>query len=205
MYQPYIAKEFIDPKNNQVVSKKTPVEKRKVISKETSEKVRYALENVVAKGSGKGAYIDGYRRWKTGTAQKVKDGKYLENNYIVSFIGFAPADDPEIVVYVAVDNPKGVTVWWRVATPIVGNILRDALPVMGVKPRKEQVEKEYKWGDTPTVEVPNLIGMKKKDLQTQLVDLKLDISGDGEKVIKQSPEAGAKVKEGSKIRIYFGN
>ncbi|MFH4259024.1 PASTA domain-containing protein, partial [Acinetobacter baumannii] len=62
-----------------------------------------------------------------------------------------------------------------------------------------------KWGDTPTVEVPNLIGMKKKDLQTQLVDLKLDISGDGEKVIKQSPEAGAKVKEGSKIRIYFGN
>ena len=86
------------------------MEKRKVISKETSEKVRYALENVVAKGSGKGAFIDGYRvGGKTGTAQKVKDGKYLENNYIVSFIGFAPADDPEIVVYVAVDNPKGVT------------------------------------------------------------------------------------------------
>ncbi|MGR9591164.1 MULTISPECIES: stage V sporulation protein D [Bacillus cereus group] len=207
LYQPYIAKEFIDPENNQVVSKKTPVEKRKVISKETSEKVRYALENVVAKGSGKGAYIDGYRvGGKTGTAQKVKDGKYLENNYIVSFIGFAPADDPEIVVYVAVDNPKGVTQFGGVvAAPIVGNILRDALPVMGVKPRKEQVEKEYKWGDTPTVEVPNLIGMKKKDLQTQLVDLKLDISGDGEKVIKQSPEAGARVKEGSKIRIYFGN
>lgn len=55
------------------------------------------------------------------------------------------------------------------------------------------------------MEVPNLIGMKKKDLQTQLVDLKLDISGDGGKVIKQSPEAGAKVKEGSKVRIYFGN
>ena len=72
----------------------------------------------------------------------MKDGKYLENNYIVSFIGFAPADDPEIVVYVAVDNPKGVTQFGGVvAAPIVGNILRDALPVMGVKPRKEQVEK----------------------------------------------------------------
>lgn len=135
----------------------------------------------------------------------MKDGKYLENNYIVSFIGFAPADDPEIVVYVAVDNPKGVTQFGGVvAAPIVGNILRDALPVMGVKPRKEQVEREYKWGDTPTVEVPNLIGMKKKDLQTQLVDLKLDISGDGEKVIKQSPEAGAKVKEGSKLEFTSG-
>ncbi|MCQ6569650.1 penicillin-binding transpeptidase domain-containing protein, partial [Bacillus mycoides] len=85
-------------------------------------------------------------------------------NYIVSFIGFAPADDPQIVVYVAEDNPKGVTQFGGVvAAPSVGNILRDALPVMGVDPRKEQVEKEYKWGATPTLEVPNLIGMKKKD------------------------------------------
>ena len=143
LYQPYIAKEFIDPKNNQVVSKRH-LWKKKSYFQGNFRKSSVCIRNVVAKGSGKGAFIDGYRvGGKTGTAQKVKDGKYLENNYIVSFIGFAPADDPEIVVYVAVDNPKGVTQFGGVvAAPIVGNILRDALPVMGVKPRKEQVERD---------------------------------------------------------------
>ncbi|WP_369902928.1 stage V sporulation protein D [Bacillus manliponensis] len=206
LYQPYIAKEFIDPKTGKVVNRKAPVAKRNVISKETSEQVRYALEHVVAKGSGNKAFIDGYRvGGKTGTAQKVKDGNYLDNNYIVSFIGFAPADDPQVVVYVAVDNPKGsLQFGGLVAAPIVGNILRDALPVMGVEPRKEQVEKKVTWPDTPAIEVPNLIGMKKKDLQTQLLDLQIDVSGEGDEVVKQSPEPGTKVKEGSKIRIYFG-
>ncbi len=68
------------------------------------------LESVVAKGTGGKAFVDSYRvGGKTGTAQKAQGGRYLENNYIVSFMGFAPADDPQIVVYVAVDNPKGVT------------------------------------------------------------------------------------------------
>lgn len=206
LYQPYIAKEFIDPNTGKVVNKTAPVAKKNVISKETSEQVRYALEHVVAKGSGNKAYIDGYRvGGKTGTAQKVKDGKYLDNNYIVSFIGFAPADNPQIVVYVAVDNPKGsLQFGGLVAAPIVGNIIRDALPVMGVEPRKEQVEKKVAWPDTPPVEVPDLIGMKKKDLQTQLIGLQIDASGEGDKVVKQSPEPGAKVKEGSKVRIYLG-
>ncbi|MCG3084770.1 penicillin-binding transpeptidase domain-containing protein, partial [Anoxybacillus sp. LAT27] len=74
---------------------------------ETSAKVRYALESVVARGTGNKAYIEGYRvGGKTGTAQKVKNGRYVNGEYIVSFIGFAPADDPQILVYFAVDNPK---------------------------------------------------------------------------------------------------
>ncbi|WP_028398913.1 stage V sporulation protein D [Ectobacillus panaciterrae] len=207
LYQPYIAKEFIDPKTKQVVSRKTPVAKRTVISEETSKQVRTALENVVAKGSGKGAYIDGYRvGGKTGTAQKVKDGRYMEGNYIVSFIGFAPVDDPQIVVYVAVDNPKGTVQFGGVvAAPIVGNMMRDMLPTLGVEPRKGGLDKELTWLDTPTIEVPNLIGMKKSELQEQLIDLKLEVSGSGDKVIDQSPESGVKVKQGSKVRIYLGN
>ena len=83
---------------------------RSVISEETSATVRYALESVVANGTGRNAYIENYRvGGKTGTAQKVADGKYMVGNYILSFIGFLPADDPEVIVYVAVDNPKGVT------------------------------------------------------------------------------------------------
>lgn len=207
LYQPYIAKEFIDPKTNQSVSKKTPVAKSHVISEETSKKVRYALENVVAKGSGKGAYIDGYRvGGKTGTAQKVKDGRYMDGNYIVSFIGFAPADDPQIIVYTAIDNPKGTVQFGGVvAAPIVGNMLRDMLPVLGVQPRSGGIDKQLNWLDIPSVEVPDLIGLDKKQLQEQLVDLQLDVSGSGDKVIDQSPKSGVKLKQGSKIRIYMGN
>ena len=86
----YIAKEWIDPVTKQTVKKQTPIAKRKVISEEASKQIRYALESVVAQGTGRNAFVDGYRvGGKTGTAQKVKDGKYLKNNHIVSFIGTA--------------------------------------------------------------------------------------------------------------------
>ncbi|MDT2045700.1 stage V sporulation protein D [Priestia aryabhattai] len=207
LYTPYIAKEWVDPKTGNVVQKNEPEAKRKVISEETSKQVRFALESVVAQGSGKNAFVEGYRvGGKTGTAQKAKDGKYLENNHIVSFIGFAPADDPELVVYVAVDNPKGTTQFGGVvAAPIVGKIMEDSLPVLGVQPRTGQIEKELTWLDTPMIKVPNLVGLSKKELQEQLVNLKLDVSGSGEEVIKQSPEAGTKVKEGETIRVYMSN
>ncbi|MCA1200416.1 MULTISPECIES: stage V sporulation protein D [Priestia] len=207
LYTPYIAREWVDPKTGNVVRKNEPEAKRKVISEETSKQVRFALESVVAQGSGKNAFVEGYRvGGKTGTAQKAKDGKYLENNHIVSFIGFAPADDPELVVYVAVDNPKGTTQFGGVvAAPIVGKIMEDSLPVLGVQPRTGQIEKELTWLDTPMIKVPNFVGLSKKELQEQLVNLKLDVSGSGEKVIKQSPEAGTKVKEGETIRVYMSN
>ena len=206
LYTPYIAKELIDSKTGETIMKKKPQAKRRVISEETSKEVRGALESVVAKGSGGGAFVEGYRvGGKTGTAQKAENGRYLENNHIVSFIGFAPADNPEIVIYVAVDNPKGTVQFGGVvAAPIVGKIMEDSLQVMGVKPRKNQIEKEKKWNDPIMIEVPNVVGMTKKDLQTQLLNMKLDIAGQGEKVIKQAPEPGVKIKEGSTIRIYLG-
>ena len=187
--------------------RKTPQAKRQVISKETSKQVREALETVVAKGSGKNAYNESYRvGGKTGTAQKVKDGHYIKNNYIVSFIGFAPADDPQIVVYIAVDNPKETVQFGGVvAAPIVGNIMKDSLQVLDVKPRKNGLEKEKNYLDPVLIEIPNLVGMNKKELSTQLLTLKLDIAGKGNKVVKQAPEAGVKVKEGSTIRIYLGD
>ena len=186
---------------------KKPDAKRRVISEETSKQVREALESVVAKGSGKGAYIESYRVGvKTGTAQKVKDGQYIKNNHIVSFIGFAPADDPQIVVYIAVDNPKGTVQFGGVvAAPIVGNIMEDALIQLGVKPREGGLERETVWGDPVMVEIPNLVGLHKKDLQAMLVALNIDISGTGDKIVKQAPEPGVKVKEGSTIRLYLGD
>lgn len=205
LYQPYVAKQLVDSQTNEVVMKKSPVAKRKVISEKTSEQIRYALESVVAQGSGKKAFIEGYRvGGKTGTAQKAQGGRYLENNYILSFIGFAPADDPQIVVYVAVDNPKNaIQFGGQVAAPIVGNIIEDSMRVLGVEQRKNQLEKKVTWLDTPMIEVPNLIGLEKNKIVNQLFNLKLDISGEGEKIVKQAPEPGTKVEEGSTIRIYL--
>jgi stage V sporulation protein D (sporulation-specific penicillin-binding protein) len=205
LYQPYIAKEWIDPATGEVVSRKTPVAKRRVISEETSKQIRFALESVVAQGTGKGAFVDGYRvGGKTGTAQKAQDGRYLQNNHIVSFIGFAPSDNPQIVVYLAVDNPKGTVQFGGiVAAPIVRNMMEDSLRTLGVQPRKNQIEKKTSWLDQPLVKVPDLVGLSKKELKQQLYNLKLDVSGQGEYVVAQAPEAGVKVKEGSTIRVYL--
>lgn len=206
LYQPYIAKELVDPKTGEVVMRKTPVAKRRVISEETSKELRYALESVVANGTGRNAFVDGYRvGGKTGTAQKAKDGVYLENNHIVSFIGFAPADDPQIVVYLAIDNPKGtIQFGGTVAAPIVGKIIDDSMRVLEVEPRKQQMEKEMTWLDTPLVEVPDLKGMTREEIYQKFYNLKLEVEGEGKVVIHQSPEPGKKVKEGSSIRIYLG-
>ncbi len=208
LYTPYIAKEWVDPISGDVISRNTPKAKGRVISEETSKIVRHALESVVAQGTGKGAFVEGYRvGGKTGTAQKSKPGGgYLQNNHIVSFIGFAPADDPQIVVYLAVDNPKNTLQFGGVvAAPIVGNIMEDSLRALGVEPSKNQIEKEYtNWLDPKPVVVPNVVGLTKKEIQQQLLNLKLDISGEGDVIVEQAPEPGVKVKEGTTIRVYLG-
>ena len=108
LYQPFLVKEMLEPETNTVFYSKEPNIRANVISEETSSLVRFALESVVANGSGRNAYIENYRvGGKTGTAQKVQDGHYMDGNYILSFIGFMPAADPEIVVYVAIDHPVG--------------------------------------------------------------------------------------------------
>lgn len=205
LYKPYIAQELIDPVTKEVVMRNTPIAKRKVISEETSKEIRHALETVVAQGSGFRAFVDSYRiGGKTGTAQKAQNGRYLENNFIVSFMGFAPADDPQIIVYVAVDNPKGGLIFGgTVAAPIVGSIMKDGLMALGVEPRKDQIEKEIKWPDKPLITLPDLTGLTKLEITEQLLNLKIDASGEGNVVVRQSPEAGSKVKEGSTIRLYF--
>ena len=110
LYKPYIVKRIVEPNTQEIIQENKPQIVKKVIKSETSRTVRSALETVVAYGTGRNAYIEGYRiGGKTGTAQKVKNGIYLSGNYILSFIGFIPADNPQAVVYVAVDNPKGIT------------------------------------------------------------------------------------------------
>ena len=207
LYKPYIAKTFIEPETKSVVKTLKPQKEKDIISKETSGLVRYALESVVANGTGRNAYIENYRvGGKTGTAQKVKDGRYMVGNYIVSFIGFAPADDPQIVVYVAIDNPKGVTQYGgTVAAPVAKSIINDAINILNIDKDKKSMPKEYQWLDIKYINLPDVEGLNVEDARTQLKGFQIEYAGEGEKIIHQSPEGNNLVAENSKIKLMLGS
>jgi len=207
LYTPYVVKKVFNPNTGEVIQETEPVVKKQVIREETSAKVRGALESVVAKGSGRQAYRDGLRiGGKTGTAQKVENSRYINGEYIVSFIGFAPADNPQIVVYVAVDNPKKTTQFGGVvAAPIVGQIIEDVAPFVGIEKSKEQLEKDYRWGDPITVKVPSFIGQTKDDIAKQHYPFRIEWHGEGSKIGNQLPEVDSVIKQDGTIHLYLEN
>ena len=208
LYTPYLVSSISNANTLDTVLVNKPKLKRNIISEESSKMVRYALESVVAKGTGRNAYLNGYRvGGKTGTAQKVKDGRYMDGNYILSFIGFMPANDPEVVVYVAVDNPKGVVQYGgTVAAPIAKRVLESCASALNIKKSKSDIEREYELWDIKYYEVPNVIGMTKKEARNAIgINYQIEYSGVGEKIVYQSPKEGEFVKQGEKIRLMLGN
>ncbi|MHC8516320.1 penicillin-binding transpeptidase domain-containing protein [Sporosarcina sp. ITBMC105] len=203
LYRPYIVKEIKNDKGETLQSFE-PEMKRRVISEETSAQVREALESVVANGSGRNAFNDGLRvGGKTGTAQKVVDGGYSDGDYIVSFIGFAPADDPELLVYVAVDSPKNsVQFGGVIAAPIVGRIIEEIAPLAGVEKRADQLEKEYRWGDPITHRVPDLTGMTKGMVARQLHTYRIQWHGEGDVIKYQMPAPDSLMNVDDIIHVY---
>lgn len=208
LYTPYLVSSISNANTLDTVLVNKPKLKRNIISEESSKMVRYALESVVAKGTGRNAYLNGYRvGGKTGTAQKVKDGRYMDGNYILSFIGFMPANDPEVVVYAAVDNPKGVVQYGgTVAAPIAKRVLESCASALNIKKSKSDIEREYELWDIKYYEVPNVIGMTKKEARNAIgINYQIEYSGVGEKVIYQSPKEEEFVKQGEKIRLMLGD
>lgn len=167
--------------------------------------MRYALETVVALGGGRSAYIDGYRiGGKTGTAQKAVNGQYLVNNYIMSFVGIVPSNNPEAVLYIALDNPKNTALLSSyTTTPIARRILLDIIDALEIERQPDQVEKDYDWNDDVYVEVPNVIGKSLKEAKSLLKDFTPTYTGDGDKVVEQSPQAGARIPKGSVVRLLL--
>ncbi len=136
LYSPYLVKEVYS--NSQALSVKTQPKKiATTIDKETSEKIKGYLEQVVALGSGKQAYIEGYRvGGKTGTAQKYKDGIINQGKYVMSFIGFFPADKPEYLCLVIVDEPVGGTYGSTVAAPLCKKVFERIINAKGILPNE---------------------------------------------------------------------
>ncbi len=207
LYKPYILKNITDSNTKTTILEASSESIRQVITKETSDMVRFALESVVANGTGRNAYIENYRvGGKTGTAQKVDKGHYMVGNYIVSFVGFMPADDPEIVVYVAIDHPKGVTQYGgTVAAPVAKAILESYISIRKLEPASDPMPKVYNWNDVKYQKLPNVVGMSLDEAKKTLKGYTLEYSGDGNKVIYQSPQANLYVSDNSIVKLMLSN
>ena len=207
LYKPYIVNSLNETETNTLIKKYSKQKVRDVITKETSDLVKFALESVVANGTGRNAYIENYRvGGKTGTAQKVSNGVYMTGNYIVSFMGFMPADNPQVVVYVAVDNPKGVIQYGgTVSAPIAKNIFQSAIDILNINPSLETMPKVYNWYDTKYVMVPSVINLDLKEAKKVLKGFKVLYSGKGNRVIYQSPKENYYIKEGSTVTLMLSD
>ena len=207
LYRPYIVKRIVEPQTKEIILENKPEKVRQVITKETSETVRMALETVVAYGTGRNAYIEGYRvGGKTGTAQKVKNGIYLTGNYILSFIGFLPADNPQAVVYVAIDNPKGVVQYGgTVSAPLAKNIMIDIIDELKLKPADYTLEKTYNWYDTKYAIIPDVIGMNIDEAKKELKKFMVTYSGTGKVIKAIAPTPKTYLPENATIKVLLGN
>ena len=207
LLKPYVLKNILEPETGNVMEHNSKTEVRRVISEETSEIMRYALETVVALGGGKSAYIDGYRiGGKTGTAQKAVNGSYLANNYIMSFVGIVPSNDPETVLYIAIDNPKDTALLSSyTTTPIARRILLDIIDALDIEKQDGGVEKDWEWSDKIYYEVVDVVGKTPDEAKKLLEHFSIEYSGSGEKIISQSPEAGTRLEDGSTVKLMLGD
>ena len=207
LYRPYILKSIYDSNTKTIILENKKESVRQVISKETSDMVKFALESVVANGTGRNAYIENYRvGGKTGTAQKVNNGHYMSGNYIVSFIGFMSVDDPSIVLYVAVDHPKGVVQYGgTVAAPIAKSILKSYIDIKKLEPSKDVMPKSYNWMDVKYKMLPNVVGLSVEEAKKVLKGYSIEYSNEGSKVLYQSPKANLYVEEGSTVKLMLTN
>ncbi len=200
LMKPYLVGKIVDSEGN-VISQTKPTVRRRVISEETSAVVRSMMESVVSEGTGKNAYLEGFRvAGKTGTAQKLDSGS---NTYIASFLCFAPADDPKVCVLIGVDSPSGyLTSGGALAAPVAKEVLRSTLNYLDVKPQYTEKELEQISAQVPSLN--GLILWQARNLAESL-GFVFKSSGSGEAVVSQFPEAGQKIPKGGIITVYTDN
>ncbi len=207
LMKPYIVKSIVDSKSGEVIEAKQPQFVRQVVSESTAKQVSEYLEQVVSDkvaGTGRSAAIDGYRvAGKTGTAQIVTDGQYSKDTWLISFIGYAPVEDPQILVAVIADEPdlggdyhEGI----KVAIPVFNDIVTQSLRYLGVSAKVKTdagttVEKK--------LSVPDMMNQTASDARKTLSAQKLNYEtiGNGTKIMSQFPAAGTEIS--SSQRIYL--
>lgn len=199
--KPHIVKEILDSNGN--VTQSFSTEKlRQVVSEETSQIISTCLSSVVENGSGKNAYVAGYRMCgKTGTSQKIdkvdESGTML---YVASFCGYAPADDPEYAIIVIIDEPRaGAYYGSAVSAPVASSIMGEILPYLGVEAK--YTDSEY---ESINKTVPETVGMDvEKAKQTiSAAGLSATVKGDGDTILRQNPAAGTASPSGGSVVLH---
>ena len=212
LMQPYIVSQITDS-SGYIVEETEPTIRRQVISGDTSALMRELLETVVVSGTGKNAQVMGYRvGGKTGTSENTEQlaahdpDEAVQKDYIVSFVGFAPADDPQIVILLLLDTPgrsTGIEIGGgSMAAPVVGNMLADILPLsLGIVP-------SYSDEDLRDINVivPRISGRSVQEASDILADMGFEVAvvGEGDLVTGQLPAQNAHVASGTKVVIYAG-
>ena len=200
LLEPYVVSEIVDSEGN-VVQQNARTVVRQVISEETSATMRQIIESVVTEGTAKNGSVVGYRiGGKTGTADKGQTG-----DVVVSFLCFAPADDPQVIMLITMDTPSRATGTYvsggNMVAPTASTVMAEILPYLGVEPSYSA--EELLGMDTT---VPNVIGMSVEEAKAKLKDraLSYKIVGDGETITDQTPAGGAIIPGKSSVILYVG-
>lgn len=200
LYTPYLVEQVLDDEGN-ILSQHETTAVRQVISEETSAKVRECLEWVVSDGGGRNGQVTGYRiGGKTGTADKTGT-----KDVVVSFMCFAPADDPQYIMLLTMDTPSrttGTAVFGgTMVAPVASQIMSEILPLLGVEP--DYTAEELVGADTT---VPNLVGQTREAAEERLAGLGFTFRtvGNGDTVTDQTPAGGAIVPGNASIILYLG-
>ncbi|MEN6350657.1 MAG: stage V sporulation protein D [Syntrophomonas sp.] len=204
LIKPHLVKQVID-NNGKVIKKFEPQIVRRVISEATSKELCGMLEGEVTNGTGKNAYLEGYRvAGKTGTAQKISPtGGYMANEYVASFIGFAPSDKPRLLAIVVVDAPKGYPYYggW-VAAPAFKELIKDSFHYLEV-PMYNSAANEKTIEKVDKVVVPDVVNLPLSEAVSLISSrgLKAKVNGSGDIVWQQTPRAQSQVQRGAEVII----
>ena len=193
---------YMETSDGESVTRFTYEEKDSGISDETSELMRYLLEQVVAEGTGNRAYVPGYRvGGKTATSEKLPRS---ENRYVASFLGFAPSDQPQVMALILIDEPQGIYYGGTIAAPVIAELFSNILPYLKIE--AQYTEKEIKEYDVGSFEVPDFVGMTadeaKKAVKAYYFD-EVQFLGEGDVVTEQFPRAGEMVNRNSILILYM--
>ncbi len=208
LMEPYVVEKFLNP-DGSTAWEHEPVLRRQVISEKTSAQVRQMLEQVVGdpqEGTGRNAAVSGYRiGGKTGTSEKVSlEASTGKKEYIVSFIGFAPADEPQIALLIFLDTPSATSGIYisggQMAAPVVGNMMADILPYLGVEPDLSGREAEHMDVSMPQLQGRSLTAaadaLQKNGLRYRTI-------GSGSRIVDQLPQAGESIAAGTEVILYL--
>jgi stage V sporulation protein D (sporulation-specific penicillin-binding protein) len=201
---PHILKGFGIPGTNTLIFQQDTKFVRRVISEETSAVMRDVLERVVALGTARSAYIEGYRvGGKTGTAQIPIDGVYVPGKYILSFLGIAPMNDPRVSAYIAINQPKtSIQYGGVIVAPMLKEVLLDSLSLLDVEKQEGGIPRDSRWWvDKFLYTVDDYIGRNPKTIGFH-PHYRIKIVGDGDIIIAQSPEPGQKIVQDGYVILY---